>query len=127
MTTDYALCVYDAGPPPRLVLSAAIPAGRLCGSKHPKSCWKSTKAGFRYQDAAGAAQGVHTILLQSGDERGKAKVVIVGKGGKLHLPPLSDLVPPLTVQVTNSAGRCWEAVHSRPAKFLSSQFKAKAD
>ena len=127
VTTDYALCVYDAGSAPRLVLSAAIPAGQLCGSKKPKPCWKPTKAGFQYKDSTGSADGVHTIVLQSGEAPGRAKIVVAGKGIHLEVPNPLSLVPPVTVQLATSDGRCWEATYSLPAKVEASEFKGKAD
>jgi hypothetical protein len=126
-TTDYAICLYDAGPPRRLVLSANVPGGQVCGAKRPKPCWTTTKTGFRYRDSDGASDGVRSMVLQEGLEPGKARIVVVGKGAQLGVPSLVTLVPPLTVQLANSDGRCWEASYSFPARFEPSTFKAKAD
>jgi len=127
VTTDYALCLYDFGPPRRLVLDAEVPGGGMCGARRPKPCWKSTKAGFQYKDADGASEGVRSILLQEGLEPGKAKIVWQGKGALLAVPSPLDLVPPITVQLVNEAGRCWEATYSAPAQLEASKFKGKAD
>ena len=46
----------------------------------------------------------------------------------MTLPPLADLVSPLTAQLTAANGSCWEAVYSVP--FLdqsSTMFKDRAD
>jgi hypothetical protein len=99
----------------------------MCGANRPKPCWKATKSGFQYKDNEGASDGVRSILLQEGLEPGKAKIVVVGKGVQLNVPSPLTLVPPLTVQLANTDGRCWEATYSLPAQFESSTFKGKAD
>ncbi len=127
VTTDYALCIYDTGPPRRLVLSATVLGGRACGAKRPKPCWKESTTGFRYKDVDGASHGIRSILLREGLDPGKAKIVVVGKGAQLAVPSLLGVVPPVTVQLANSDGQCWEATYSLPADFDASEFKAKAD
>jgi hypothetical protein len=127
VATDYALCVYEAGAPQRLVLSADVPAGGMCGRSRLRPCWKATRTGFRYRDGDGGADGVRSILLQEGLENGRAKVALTAKGAALAVPSLVSLVPPLTVQLVNGAGRCWEAVYSVPAQFEASTFRGKAD
>jgi hypothetical protein len=127
VATDYALCIYEAGPPRRLALSAHVPGGRRCGASRPKPCWKATRTGFHYKDSTGASHGVRSLLLQEGIEAGKARIVVTGKGAPLGVPSLATLVPPLTVQLANTDGRCWEATYTLPAQFESSIFKGKAD
>jgi hypothetical protein len=108
------------------VLSADVPAGRLCGRSRPKPCWRARRSGFQYRDHDGSADGVRSILLQEG-ESGRAKITVTAKGAPLEVPSLADLVPPLTVQLVNEDGRCWEAVYSVPAQLEASTFKGKAD
>jgi hypothetical protein len=109
-----------------LVLSADVPAGRLCGHSRPKPCWHTRRSGFQYRDHDGTADGIRSILLQEGDA-GRAKITVTAKGAPLEVPSLADLVPPLTVQLVNEDGHCWEAVYSVPAQMEASTFKAKAD
>src|SRR5207237_7661081 len=45
----------------------------------------------------------------------------------LDVPQPLSLVPPLTVQLTNTDGRCWEATYSFPSDVAASQFTGKAD
>jgi hypothetical protein len=67
------------------------------------------------------------MFLQEGREAGRARISVVGKGAALGLRSPASLVPPLTVQLTNTDRRCWEAVYSVPARMNSSAFEAKAD
>jgi hypothetical protein len=125
--TGYALCVYDAAAAGRLVSSATVPGGRACGTTHPRPCWKESSTGFRYTDVESASEGVRSILLREGLAPGKARIVVVGKGVQLAVSSLLDFVPPVTVQLANRDGQCWEATYSVPAELDASQFKAKAD
>ena len=69
------------------------------------------------------------ILLKEG-AAGKAQIIVKGKGSDLD-PPSPPLTQPVTVQLVNSAGFCWEAVYSTPALQNTAgppgQFKDKAD
>ena len=127
VATDYALCVYDAAAGGRLVSSATVAGGRMCGTLRPRPCWKESSTGFRYADAASAADGIRSILLRQGLAPGKAKVVVVGKGSHLAEPSPLDLVPPITVRLSNSDGQCWEATYSVPSELSPFRFRAKAD
>ena len=98
--TQYSLCVRAGSSAATL----AMPAG---------SNWTpSGLSGFRYGDASGngVPTGVRRALLRIGSA-GKAKAVVKGKG--VALP--DDLVPalstPVTVQLVNDTGACFEAVY----------------
>jgi hypothetical protein len=76
---------------------------------------------------------VKLIRLKSGSAPGKAKVSVLAKGanlgfaGSAPLLPL-DQDPKVTVQLTNSDGRCWTADYSAPAIVnQSSEFSDKGD
>lgn len=111
--TDYELCIYDlAGP--ALLFAARAPAGGICGG-HP--CWKAaTGGGFRYKDRYRTPDGLDRLVLRPG-EAGKARIVVKGKGELLTLPAL-PLAPGYSIaaQLHNSAGTCWEATFSDPAR-----------
>ena len=44
---------------------------------------------------------------------GKPKIMLKGRGVPLQTPSL-PMIPPVTVQLRNSEGSCWEAVYSAP-------------
>jgi hypothetical protein len=123
-TTAYQLCVYDNG---GLVLSAAIPPGGTCGTK---PCWREKPKGFDYKNKLATPKGVTQIKLQEGVIAGKAQIQVKGKGDLLEDPTL-PFVQPVTVQLFNTDGECWEATYSAPAQKNvgppSPQFKDKAD
>jgi hypothetical protein len=119
--TAYDLCVYDASP--ALVMTASVPPGGLCGAK---ACWKATKHGFAYANKALTPDGVQQLILIEGLLAGKAKIAAKGKGVNLDMPPL-PVTSPIRVQLKSTAGVCWEARYSAPAKNEPGQFKAKAD
>lgn len=130
--TSYTLCVWDhdAGTP-SLVTSAAVPAGGICDGK---PCWKSLGAGgFKYADKTLAHDGVKLIRLKPGATPGKAQVGVIAKGPRLGFTPARavlplDQSPKVTVQLSNSDGRCWTADYSAPAsKNDARQFKDVGD
>ena len=113
----FVFCTYDAG---GLVARATIPGGG--------GLWTESKCGFRYKSALRTPEGVKTALLKEGLVVGKAAIRVIAKGAPVTLPPLADLVSPLTAQLTAANGSCWEAVYSVP--FLdqsSTMFKDRAD
>jgi endoglycosylceramidase len=125
-TTSYRLCAYDetAGVP-RLALSTGIAAGGTCDG-HP--CWRANRTGFRYKDPGASAEGVRQVILKAG-AAGKSKIQVRGQGLALALPvlPLGQ-DPTVTVQLRSSAGQCWEAAYSTPARRNRvDQFKDRAD
>ncbi len=102
--TSYALCLYDGGP--SLVAEAHIPAAGLCGTG-AKPCWRATSKGWVYKDSFAATDGMKTITLKGG-AAGSASIIVKGFGTALDVPPL-PAAPPLTMQLVNSAGLCWDA------------------
>jgi hypothetical protein len=51
-------------------------------------------------------------------------VLVKGKGSALPLP-FQPMSPPVTVQLNNSVGECWEAVFSTVIRNDSQHYKAK--
>lgn len=121
-TTSYQLCVYDQG---GKVLGASIPAGGVCRGRF---CWATIgSTGFKYNNKDATPAGVTQLSLQQGVD-GKAKIKLKAKGDPLETPILLDLEQPVRVQLTNTAGKCWEAVYSAPAqRQTQDQFKDRGD
>jgi hypothetical protein len=113
-----------------LILSAAAPADQMCNASNPKPCWKAKTHGFDYKDKDLTPNGLEQLKLKEGLVAGKASIQLKGKGALLDDPTI-PLSSPVTVQLFNSDGVCWEAVYSAP--FLKNtagppaQFKDKAD
>lgn len=120
--TQYTLCLYDAG---SLRLSVNVPAGGLCAGK---PCWKAVgTSGFRYGDKELTPDGAQKVNFKTGTD-GKAQIKFAARGANLGLPDLSTLAQPVTVQIKNSNGTCWEATYGPPPRFQSSTiFDDKAD
>lgn len=120
--TSYTLCIYGAeAGAPTLALRATVPGNTMCGGTF---CWKPTGVkGFKYKDAAGAADGITRMRLRAGS--GDAQIQVKGAGASLMIPPPADannLVyqdPNVTVQLRNSEGICWQAVYPGPAERIS--------
>jgi hypothetical protein len=98
----YRLCVWDAGG--GLVTSAAVPAGGTCPGKKAHPCWteKRTGAAFATRDAAPVSQ----LTLSAGKKT--TELFLRAQGGALALPA-PPIRTPLTAQLLNSGGVCWEA------------------
>jgi hypothetical protein len=109
----YELCVYDAAP--SLIMHATAPAGGLCGASHPKPCWTQKTSGFTYVDRDLIPLGVRKIVLKAGLNPGTARITVQGKGVNLDMPASFPLAQPVTVQLKNSSGVCWEATYDAPA------------
>jgi hypothetical protein len=126
-TTDYELCVYEEfGGSPLLIMSAAAPAGGICGGG--RSCWSTASRGFRYRDTNLAPDGLLKLVLKAGGN-GQSRVIAIGRGLDLRVPgmPLSQ-DPKVTVQLVNGDGTCWEARYGSPAgRNTDAQFKDKND
>ncbi len=120
--TNYQVCIYDQS---GLRFSITNPEGGICAGK---PCWKQTGfSGFVYKDKEHTPNGGEKLQLKAG-ALGKAKIQFIGRGTSLAMPDLTTLVQPLTVQVQNSNGLCWEAIYSAPASTQSAtKFKDKAD
>jgi len=114
---DYVLCMYDASSPGgALLMENRIPAGGTCGTK---PCWKALgtpagSKGYRYKDNDRTPHGIQKMVLKPG-AAGKAKVVL--KGGQDHVfdggpgAPALPLALPVTVQLQNASGACWQATY----------------
>lgn len=102
-STDYALCLYDAGAAPVTQIDA--PAGGTCGIK---PCWTAAGSkGFRYKDRDRTPDGLLKLVLRSGDE-GKAKAIAKAKGENLPALPALPLALPVRVQLHADDGACWD-------------------
>jgi len=133
--TSYTLCVYDAS---GLLTQSTAPAGGLCHVKRPRPCWKARGSrGFTYKDPPQSIEpfGLKKVDLRAGRD-GKAKVQVQGTGGLFELPSnggfsipdLTAIASPLTVQVQNTTGLCFEAIYSAPFdRQEAGRFQAKAD
>jgi hypothetical protein len=126
-TSDYLLCIYDGTP--TLISHALAPAGGTCNVASPTDCWADKPTGFKYKDKDLTPEGLQQILLKEGLVE-KAKIIVKGKGLNLIMPPI-PVTQPITVQLSNSDGVCWEAVYSAPATKNQAGppglFKDKAD
>ncbi len=119
---SYVFCMYDGT---GLAMSSLAPAGGLCDGK---ACWKDKPKGFQYKDKDLTPDGINLMKLSAGVEAGKAKIFIKSKGENLQLPDLAALVSPVTIQVENNAGICWETVFTAPfQKQDATSFKDKSD
>ena len=104
--TRYALCAYDAvAGTPVLRVRATAPSG---------SAWRPTATGFSYRDTSGAPGRMRQLRLKAGV--GNASIRLDLKAG--NLPPLGLPLaqsPVVTVQLSTSAGACWQAGYAAPA------------
>jgi hypothetical protein len=114
------LCLYDQTPAHALVLN--IPAAGTCGTQ---PCWKTAKGGFKYANKSGSPDGVISAAVKAGTAP-KGNLAVKAKGANLHLPGM-PLTAPVTVQLRNGAGGCWQGVFSTPAKNDATQFKGVSD
>ena len=124
-STSYQLCVYDAGGD--TIAQASAPPGGDCGGR---PCWKEKTTGYEYRSRdrtpSGAPRSSVKLTLREGPA-GKAKILLRGRGVHLGLDPL-PAAQPVTVQLKNSTGTCWEAKYTVPArKNDAGMFKDKAD
>lgn len=121
---DYELCVYNGSP--TLIADMRIPAGGSCNLTKPGPCWHETTSGFQYLDKDLTPDGVEQLVLRAGDE-GKAQITVKGRGPNLRLPTMPIQVMPVTVQLHNAEGVCWEATFGSSFSDLAEQFKSVAD
>jgi cysteine-rich repeat protein len=121
-TTDYLLCVYDEGR--GVVTSAFAPAAQVCIDR---PCWRETAGAFRYKNSNLTPDGIKLIVLKEGPVPGKAKIIVNARGANLRMGSL-PMTQPVTVQLRNSDGACWEALYSAPAqKDGATQYQDKSD
>jgi hypothetical protein len=112
-TTAYQLCVYDAAG--NTIGRASAPPGGVCDGR---PCWKETSTTFTYKSRDRQPNGKRRssvrLKLRPG-LAGTAKIHLQGRGVHLGLAPL-PATQPVTVQLRNSDGTCWDAVYSAPAQ-----------
>ena len=96
---EYYACVYDTG-------------GLKIHGVARGASWSPTGNGFKYNDPAAASGGLKKSILKNGT--GTAKINVKGQGTGLDDPNLLPLVPPVFVQLQNSAGNCWEHLFTSP-------------
>lgn len=121
-TTNYQVCIYDAS---GLRFEITNPAGGTCGGK---PCWKASGSkGYQYKDKDLTPDGGYQLKLKEG-ALAKAQLQFTARGTSLAMPDLTTISQPLTVQIQNSNGLCWEAVYSGPPTAQSpTKFSDKAD
>jgi hypothetical protein len=97
-TTRYELCIYDGDG----VVAIGVPPG---------AGWKtigavSSPRGYKYKDRFALNQGAKGISLKS-HSLDRARLKLDGKGDLLPDPPVPFLLP-VTAQLYNSIGNCWD-------------------
>lgn len=106
-TDDYRLCVFaDDGVSPRVVLSAAAPAG-------PE--WTASSTGLKYKSSTLAPDGIKQVLFKAGDA-GRAKIKVKGLGPLLSVGALG-FGPSATVSAelrNMTTGACFAAEYTSP-------------
>jgi hypothetical protein len=122
-TTGYRLCLYDFN---GHRFTFAAPAAGTCDGK---PCWTDKATGFKYKDKDLKPNGLLIVLLKAGDEAGKGKVIVKGKGPQLGLPTSLSLPTPVRVQLQRNdvATPCWDATFSAPAVSDNFLFSGKSD
>jgi cysteine-rich repeat protein len=121
-SANYQVCIYD-GSGRRFEIT--VPAGGTCGTK---PCWKASGLkGFKYKDKELTPDGAQKLILKEG-ELAKARILLTARGTALAMPDLTTLTQPLTVQIQQTDGLCWEAIYSGPPTVQSPTiFSDKAD
>jgi 6-phosphogluconolactonase (cycloisomerase 2 family) len=123
---DYALCLYSSAGGAVLEDELLAPAGGGC--KKPSDggalpCWREIPGkGFKYARKTRHPDGVTPVKLLAGAVAGQSKVLFKAKGEGVPVPALPMSLP-VTVQVQNADGTCWEAVHTT-GTFTAGVFKA---
>jgi hypothetical protein len=117
-SAEYALCIYDNdGGAVTLAQALHIPPGGTCAGV---PCWRPNARGFKYKGHGANSDGIDTVILKEGV--GRAKLLVKAKGAAFSAPPAADAAhllaqsPAVRVQLVNSAGSCWEATYSAPAR-----------
>jgi hypothetical protein len=117
--TDYGLCVFDAGG--NTIAHASAPAAGECDGR---PCWRQTRSGFQYRKGRGVSSMRLTLRFRGDDD---TRITLSGRGAELGVDPL-PAAQPVTVQLKNSDGGCWEAVYSAPAlRNQEGQFRDRSD
>jgi hypothetical protein len=100
----FAMCIYGANG--SVLFHGTVPSGGSCGDG---SCWRDSGSGFKYRNGAATPDGMTKVVLVPGDS-GHSSAVVKGRGVKLGVPSL-PLALPITVQLQQENGPCWEAVY----------------
>ncbi len=109
-TTDYELCVYDGNG--LLVSRACAPHEGDCAGR---PCWKEINNGFRYRKRdLSPLRSSFGIVLKAGAD-GKGKIVVKGHGPVFVMPDMPMRMP-ITAQLLNTEGVCWDTVFFPPAQ-----------
>ncbi len=111
--TKYSWCLYEQD----LLIQEA--------RTQPGANWSARGKGFKYKDKSMSPDGLMKVTLNAG-ESGKAKLTLGGKGPKLH-NPTTPLNEPVTGQLINSEGMCWDAEFSGAKKNDAGQYNAKGE
>ena len=86
------------------MFDVVAPAGGDCNAG---ACWKPVTNGVRYRDRNGS-EGTVKLMLRAGVEIGQ--VGMRARGERLPPLPALPLSLPVTTQLRNATGACWEAV-----------------
>lgn len=115
-TTGYALCVYDGGGG---LHTATAPAGGTCAGR---ACWSSAARGFRYRDKDRTPDGIDRLTL---DVRGPGdtRIAIKALGENLDTPAI-PLALPVTVELRNADGVCWQSTFGAAGRNAAGRFRA---
>jgi hypothetical protein len=111
-TTEYALCVYDAG-------GLAIATGvRPSGAQ-----WTSLGgAGFRLRGSSATPGGLRSARLRSGPAP-SGRLSVKGDGAQLPDLPLPFALPVTVQMVASDTGACWEGTHATAKRNTAALFK----
>jgi hypothetical protein len=119
----YRVCLYDGSGAAQPLVSAAVAAGGICGTK---PCWAASgSTGFKYANKAAQPDGIVKLKLKAG-VAGKAQVQALGKGSLLSFPGL-PLALPVTAQLVAADGlstECWQTTFTEAQKNDATGFKA---
>jgi hypothetical protein len=119
-TTGYVLCVYDGGG--TLLTTSAAPSGGTCAGK---PCWSRTKRGFAYRDKDRTPSGVDRLTL---DVHGPTdtRITLKAQGGNLETPA-PPLALPVTVQLLNAQGTCWQSSFASASRNGAGRFRGASN
>jgi hypothetical protein len=112
-TTAYAFCVYDGTTPtPSLISSLSLPPGGTCNAP---PCWRDIPdRGFKFSDHAATQDGITLFVAKGGMRKsGRFKLKASNRFGTLNvlMTPDQPYALPVTAQLVNSDGWCWDAVY----------------
>jgi hypothetical protein len=122
-TTNYQVCMYDST---GLKFKIGFRAGGTCTGK---PCWRAAVGkGYSYKSKDLDLSAGYLLKLKAG-ALAKAQIQMQAVGPLLNMPAdLTSISQPLTVQIQNSDGLCWEAKYSGPPTAQSpTKFSDKAD